>query len=362
MSAPRLEVDLAKVEDNARMLVTRLAAKGISVTAVTKATLGAPAVARCVLRAGASGIGESRIENAEALRQAGIESPITLIRSPMPSQAERVVATAEVSCNTELDVVSALSRAARSAGVTHGIVVMVELGDLREGVMPEDLVDTARCVVQFPNLRLHGIGTNLACRSGVVPDRTKMAELSALASAVEATTATKLAVVSGGNSANLTWALGDEPKGRIDDLRIGEAILLGCEPLHRVPIEGLHTDAFALVAEVIESKVKPAQPSGDRAQSAFGDVAPGTRRGEVAQTLFAVGRQDTDPDGLVAPAEMEILGASSDHLVVDTGRVLAPGTEISFRPNYSALVRAMTSPFVAKAYLPMTEDGLGGAR
>ena len=226
---------------------------------------------------------------------------------------------------------------------------MVELGDLREGIMPDDLLDTVRETLRLPNIVLKGIGTNLACRCGVSPDARNMAELSALADLIEATFNLKLEIISGGNSANLEWALSGEETGRINDLRLGEAILLGCETLHRQPIDGLFSDAITLVAEVIETKLKPSQPSGTIAQTAFGESSPVIDRGQVTQSILALGRQDTDPHGLLPPAGIEIMGASSDHLIVisDNGE-LPVGSEVPFQLNYSALIHAMTSPFVTK--------------
>jgi predicted amino acid racemase len=137
---------------------------------------------------------------------------------------------------------------------------------------------------------------------------------------------------------------------------LGESILLGRETLHRQPIDGLHTDAITLIAEVIESKLKPSQPWGEIAQTAFGEKPPATDRGDISQTILAIGRQDTDPDGLLPPPGIEILGASSDHLIVDSGcHSPSVGAEITFQLNYSALVRAMTSPFVAKVIVPQTD-------
>ncbi len=227
-------------------------------------------MATALLAGGVAGIGESRIENVEALRDAGITAPITLIRSPMLSQVDRVVRHADTSLNSERSVISALSDAAGRQDRHHGVVLMVELGDLREGVLPADLEPLARLVLALPRVTLQGIGTNLACQSGVAPDRDNMAELSALADQLATSLGTDLAVVSGGNSANLDWALGGSAVGRINDLRLGEALLLGCEPLGRRPVAGLRTDAFLLVAEVIEVKVKPSQAWGTTRQTAFG--------------------------------------------------------------------------------------------
>ena len=346
---PRLEIDLDKIHHNARTLVERLAQRGIAVTVVTKATLGSPEIAGALLQAGVSSLGDSRIENIEAMHHARVPGSMTLIRSPMLSQAGRVVTQADMSFNTELDVISELSSAARKTRRKHGIVLMVELGDLREGIMPGDLGNTVRETLRFPNIALKGIGANLACQNGVSPDAKNMAELSALADSIDATFGPVLEIVSGGNSGNLRWALSGADTGRINDLRLGESILLGRETLHRQPIDGLHTDAITLIAEVIESKVKPSQPWGEIAQTAFGEKSPVTDRGDISQTILAIGRQDTDSDGLHPPPGMVILGASSDHLIVDTGsdRVCV-GAEVTFHLNYSALVRAMTSPFVAK--------------
>jgi len=363
MTAPRLEIDLDKIFHNANTLVSRLAARGISVTGVTKASLGSAAIANTFLRAGVSYLGDSRIDNVEAMRSEQISAQVMLIRSPMLSQVTQVVRHSDMSFNTEITVIRALSVAAGEAGCTHGILLMVELGDLREGIMPADLEQHAREVVRLPHLKLCGIGTNLACQSGVVPDSDNMGELSILAESLEAALGIRLAIISGGNSANLNWALGASLTGRVNNLRLGESILLGCDPLHRRPIDGLYTDAMTFVAEVIEQKLKPSRSRGRIAQTAFGDAAHFTDRGRIVRTILAIGHQDIDPDGLSAPADMTILGTSSDHLVIDPGKsLLAVGDEVRFGVNYSALVRAMTSRFVIKAEMGGCRSVLREAR
>jgi len=347
VGAPRLEIDLDKIQHNAQTLVERLVERGISVTGVTKATLGSPEIAAAWLRAGVGGLGDSRIENIEAMRGAQVATSMTLIRSPMLSQIERVVMHADTSFNTELAVIRRLSSAAQKAKRVHGVVLMVELGDLREGIMPDDLESVVRETLQLSNIQLKGIGTNLACRCGVSPDANNMAALSALVDSIEARFDITLSIVSGGNSANLEWALSGADIGRINDLRLGESLLLGCEPLHRQPIKGLYTDAITLVAEVIESKLKPSQPWGRVGQNAFGEMPSISNRGNIAQTILAIGHQDIDPNGLQPPSGIKLLGASSDHLIVESDHCLAIGSEIIFQLNYGALVRAMTSPFVA---------------
>jgi predicted amino acid racemase len=349
LSAPRLEINLGKVRHNARTLVNLLGIRGISVSGVTKAALGLPDIARELLAAGVSGLADSRIENIQTMRRAAVKAHMTLIRSPMLSQAALVVRNTDTSFNTELDVISELSKAAHAMNRTHGVLLMVELGDLREGIMPADLEAVVRRTLRFPNIALKGIGTNLACRCGVAPDAKNMGELSTLADAIDATFGPVLSIVSGGNSSNLNWVLGGADTGRVNNLRLGEAILLGCEPLHRQPIEGLYTDAITLVAEVIESKVKPSKPWGEIAENPFGSVVPVPNTGNISQAIFALGHMDTDPEGLTPPPSIKIIGSSSDHLIVDSRQNCLPlGAETAFQLNYSALIRSMASPFVTK--------------
>jgi predicted amino acid racemase len=349
MSAPRLEIDLGKIQHNARTLVERLARRGISVTGVTKASLGSPDIAQAMLTAGVSDLGDSRIENIEAMRKSNVSARMSMIRSPMLSQASRVVASADMSFNSELETVRCLSLEARKLDRTHAVALMVELGDLREGIMPVDLMAAVTETLGLPNIVLRGLGTNLACRSGVSPDDSNMGELSRLANMIEARFDISLDIISGGNSANLDWVFSAEHTGRINNLRLGESILLGCETLHRNRIDGLHSDAITLVAEVIESKVKPTMPWGSLAQTAFGALPVGNDRGTILQSIAAIGIQDVDLGGIRSPEGIQILGGSSDHLIISSGGAdVAVGTEIAFQLDYGALLRAMTSPFVTK--------------
>lgn len=366
---PRLEIDLDKIFTNASILVSRLKASNISVTGVTKAYLGAPEIARVVLQAGVQSLGDSRIENIERMREAGITERIMLIRSPMISQADRVVASVDISVNTEMDALYALSKAALAANKVHGVLIMVELGDLREGVLLKDVENLVQKTSKLPNIKIMGLGANLACRNGVSPDNGNMSDLSQVADRVAHICNTAPMIISGGNSANLNWVFNGGKIGRINNLRIGEAILLGRETLERTVIEELHTDAIRLVAEVIERKTKPTRAWGNIAQSAFnnvpnpnsddpnsgdpsaGDPSAGDKQ-SISQTILALGRQDVDPDGLQSLEGFEILDASSDHLIIDTAdKQLSVGSNVSFQLNYSALLRAMTSPFVTKMFI-----------
>jgi ornithine racemase len=349
VSAPRVDIDLAKIEHNTQALVDLLSPVGIKVVGITKAALGHPEIGAAMLRGGAAGLGDSRLSNLARLAGLAGSTARTLIRSPMLSEARDVVRTATSSLNTEAAVLERLNEAADQGRRIHDVALMVELGDLREGIAAGDVAEAARVVLGYPALRLVGLGANLACQSGVVPTTENMDVLTRLVTDIESAHGISLDRVSGGNSASLEWALTTSDVGRTNELRLGEAILLGLDPLNRTPIKGLHLDAFTLSAEVIEVATKPAQPWGAQAQTAFGDPPPRTGSGTVRQAILAVGRQDVDHDGLQPPDGMTILGASSDHLVLAVGdHGVRVGDELEFGLGYGALVRAMTSPFVTQ--------------
>jgi predicted amino acid racemase len=349
VSAPRVDIDLAKIEHNAHALVGLLTPVGIQVVGITKATLGNPEIGAAMLRGGASGLGDSRVSNLARLSDLAGSTSRTLIRSPMLSEVRDVLHTATCSLNTEAAVLERLNEAALQQQRIHDVVLMVELGDLREGIAADDVAEAARVVLGYPALRLAGLGTNLACQNGVVPTTTNMDVLTRLVTDIESAHGLTLDRVSGGNSASLEWVLTTSDVGRTNELRLGESILLGRDPLNRSPLPGLHLDAFTLSAEVIEVATKPVQPWGARAQTAFGDPPPRIGTGTVRQAILAIGRQDVDHDGLQPPEGMTVLGASSDHLVIELGdHAVRVGDELAFGLGYGALVRAMTSPFVAQ--------------
>jgi predicted amino acid racemase len=351
VTTPRIEINLGKIAHNAKTLRELYGSKGIGVIGVTKVVCGDPNVADALVRNGINILGDSRIANIRRMSEAGINAQFVVLRTPIPSQVESVVRYTDISLNSELSVIKALSKSAVKQDTTHKIILMVELGDLREGLMPSDLEDTVEEVISLEGIELAGIGTNLACLGGVKPDDEKMGYLSSLAQEVEKRFSLTLEFVSGGNSANYDWFMSTENVERINNLRLGESIYLGCETLYRKPIPGLFTDAFTLVAEVIESKVKPSIPCGEVCQDAFGNVPELQDRGQIRRAILGVGLQDVLVSGLTPRLDIDILGASSDHIILDAKQVdLKVGDEVQLSLNYGALLSAMTSPYVEREY------------
>jgi len=349
MLTPRIEINLEKIAHNAKALKDLYGSKGIDVIGVTKVVCGNPYIAEALVKSGIRILADSRIENIRRMLNAGVQAQFLLSRTPGLSQAEDVVKYTDISLNTELSVIEKLSTYAIDYDRPHKIILMVELGDLREGLMPSDLDNTVKRVLDIEYIELIGIGTNLACFGGVKPDEEKMGYLSSIANDIEEKFGLTLEYVSGGNSANYNWFMSTMDVGRINNLRLGESIYLGCETLFRKPIPGLYTDAMTLVSEVIESKIKPSLPYGEICQDAFGNVPEFQDKGQIRRAILGIGLQDVLLSGLTPRADIEIIGASSDHIIVDAKNIdLIVGSELKFDLNYGALLSAMTSLYVNK--------------
>lgn len=349
---PRIEIALFKIRHNAQVLSELYGQKGILLMGVSKAALGDPSIALAMIQGGVKFIADSRIENIQRMKEAKLSTQFVLLRTAL-SQAESVVINADISLNTEIETIAKLSYYAGMHNKVHQVIIMVELGDLREGILPNDLSEFIKQTFSLAHIKVVGLGCNLACFGGIKPDNQKMHELTELTNAIEKEFQINLKIISGGNSANYEWYKSARGVGRINNLRLGESILLGRETTNRKAIPGMYTSAFKLVAEVIESKVKPSLPFGEICQDSFGNIPTFQDRGLRQRVIVALGKQDTLISGLKPDRDLEILGSSSDHLIIDSKSCDLPiGTEVGFNLDYGGLLAAMTSPFIKKQHIP----------
>jgi predicted amino acid racemase/D-alanyl-D-alanine dipeptidase len=348
---PRIEINLEKIAHNCKKLISIYGLNDINIFAVTKVVCGRPRIAQVLVKSGINTLADSRLENIIRMSKQDIRAEFLLTRSPQLSEVINVIKYTDISLNSELSVIRALSESALKHKTIHKVILMIELGDLREGIMPSEIEQFVHQVLKFEGIKLHGIGTNLACFGGILPDNDKMQELSDIANRIEEKFNLSLEVISGGNSANYNWFKSTKNIGRINHLRIGESIFLGLETLNREPIPDLFTDAFTLIAEVIESKIKPSVPYGQTGQNAFGETPVFQESGNIHRIILAIGLQDVVVSGLIPKLDIQIIGSSSDHLIIDSGNVnLKVGDTVEFNLNYSCLLSAMTSPYVSKKY------------
>ena len=354
MSLPEIVIDLAKITKNVEAIKRIADPYQVDVVGVTKVFSGEPKIAAAMLAGGIRMLADSRLENLARLKRAFPEIPLMLLRLPGLSQIEETVALAEVSLNSNLEVLQALSQVALKQKKKHRVILMVDMGDLREGIWPKELPQLVAQVLPLKGLRLEGLGVNLACYGGVIPTSKNLGYLVELAEGVEKKFGISLPVISGGNSASLALLQSGSLPRRINQLRIGEGIVLGRETVNRQRLPDAFVDAFILKAEILESYDKPTVPIGSIGQDAFGEIPKFLDEGWRKRGIIALGRQDVPIEGLILrDARLKIFGASSDHLIMDvTGAPdIMVGSVVEFNLNYGGLLRAMTSPFVHKRYI-----------
>jgi predicted amino acid racemase len=306
-----------------------------------------------MLKGGAVSLGESRIENIIRLKEGGIKTDMMLLRTPMPSEIKDVINHADISLNSEIAVIKGLSDMAKEKGKIHKILLMLEMGELREGVNRENLDYLIDTILDYKGIHLYGLGMNLACLVGLIPTKEKIDEFENIVLSVEDRFGIQFEMVGGGNSANIPQLLKDVNHKRINNLRIGEGILLGLETVNRTPIPNTFQDSFILESEIIELKEKASVPEGKISQNAYGESPEFVDMGLIKRGLLAIGRQDVIVDGLYPIDEnITILGSSSDHIAVhiDSSEYKV-GEIVSFRMNYGALVSLFTSHYVKKVFL-----------
>lgn len=359
MKYPAIEINLSKIRKNAKVITKLLKGYGIDIVGVTKVSNGSMEIAKTFIEGGIKVIGDSKIENLKAYKS--LPAKKMLLRIPMISEAEDVVSYADISLNSEIDTMKALSKEAEKMGKRHEVILMIDVGDLREGIFYEnELMETVEEVLNYRGIKLTGIGTNLTCFGAIIPSKENLGKLVLIRDNINRKFNINLEVVSGGNSSSLCLIQNKEmPKG-INQLRLGTALLLGLIEVSRTRISNTYIDAFKLIAEIVEIKKKPSKPIGEVAMDAFRNVPSFEDKGDMIRAICAVGKQDCDPQFMIPEDErIKILGASSDHLILDITKCkdhYKIGSKISFILDYVAILRSMTSSYVNKIYVNDEEN------
>jgi predicted amino acid racemase len=348
---PRLEISLDKIKHNTEILVRMCRRSGIRVAGVTKVFCGHEVIARAMMAGGIDTLADSRIENLKRLRD--IKLPKMLLRLPMISQAGEVVEYADISLNSEIETIRALSAEAILKDRTHKVILMFDLGDHREGIINQsEMLRTVEETLQLKRISMAGIGANLGCFGGVIPTKENLTRLVELKRTIERTFDIVLDIVSGGNSSSLYLVEEEAMPEGINQLRLGESLVLGRESTYGHRIIGTYDDCFKLIAEIIEIKDKPSVPAGKIGFDAFGNIPSFVDKGIRKRAICAIGKQDVFPERLIPEdGDMVILGASSDHLILDINechRSYRVGEFVSFKLTYPGILSSMTSTYVSK--------------
>lgn len=353
MSYPKIVISTGIVKNNVKILVGLCKKYGINVAGVTKGVCANEKIVRSFVEGGVKYLADSRIKNLKRLKP--FKLPKIMIRLPMISEIPLVIKYSDISLNSELKTIVALSKEAIKQCKTHKIILMIDVGDLREGIFyKEDLDYIISNIIQLKGIKLVGIGTNLTCFGGVIPEKHTIKKLTDLGKLIENKYNIKLGIISGGNSSSIHLLSVDALKG-INNLRLGESLLLGKESAYGKQIKGTSSTGFCLEAEIIEIKYKPSVPIGKIGKNAFGETPTFKDRGIRKRIICGVGRQDVKIESLIPlDHKLIILGGSSDHLVIDgddSDIDYKVGDIIKFNLGYGGILSSMTSEYVDKAII-----------
>lgn len=344
-----------KLKHNYNFLEHLFNERDISWGVVTKLFCGYGDYIQEVINLGAVEIHDSRLSNLKVVKELNAGVQTVYIKPPPKDIIEDVVTYADVSFNSELSTIRLLSKEAEKQNKKHKVIIMIEMGDLREGVMREELVDFYGDIFRLPNIQVVGLGTNLNCLHGVMPNTDKLIQLSLYKQIIELKFNRTIPWVSGGTTVTIPLILRGEMPVGINHFRVGEALYFGADLFTGDTIDGMEPSVMELFSQIIEIQEKPMVPSGQLAANPSGRVT------EVDESLYGkktyraildVGNLDINPDFLIAKSpNQHIVDASSDMMVIDVGKNVENfqvGDFIPFQLKYMGALSIMNSNYIEK--------------
>ncbi|WP_206459236.1 alanine racemase [Anaerovorax sp. IOR16] len=366
---PVLEINLEGIYHNTKKAVEMCREKGVEVTGVVKGTDSYEnsyfQVSKQMLRAGCTTIGDSRMNTIKRMRELGMDAPVLLIRVPMPSELEDVVKYADISLNSEIEMIKQLNEIAEKYHKQHKVILMMDLGDLREGYFDENelIKDAVLIENELKNIKLYGIGTNLGCFGSIKPDVTNLSRLVSIANKISNSIGRKLDVVSGGATSTLPLIMDNTIPEGINHIRVGEGIVIArdLQDIWGLDLPMLRRDNYILKAQVIEVKEKPSYPIGEIFVDAFGHKQTYVDKGIRKRALVALGKRDIGDIFSVVPCidGVTIEGGSSDHMILDITDAkveIKLGDILQFEACYGAMIHSTYSSSVTKEYIFPSEE------
>lgn len=346
-----------KLKKNYLYLDTLFKEQGIEWAVVTKLLCGHKPYIEEIIKLGCREMCDSRISNLKAIKELDPDVQTVYIKPPAKRSLKRIVKYADVSFNTQYETMKLLSEEAGRQNKVHKVIIMIELGDLREGVMGDDLMDFYARVIDLPNIKISGIGSNLNCLHGVMPSEDKMIQLSLYKQLIEAKFNIHIPWVSGGTSVVVPLMFNKVVPRGINHFRIGEMLFFGNNLFTDGDVEGMEQDIFTLKAEIIELYEKPKVPTGQLAANPSGEILEVNEEdyGKTShRAILDLGLLDISPDYLIAEdPEFEITGASSDMLVLDLGenkQGYKVGDLLSFKLKYMGALALFNSDYIEKRF------------
>lgn len=350
-----ITLNTTKLRSNFDYLENLFKVNNIQWSVVSKMLCGHKEYLQELLKFDIKQICDSRISNLKAVKQINPNVETIYIRPPRKRGIAGVVQYADISMNTEIETIKLLSAEAQKQNKIHKIIIMIELGELREGVMRDDLIDFYHSVFNLANIDVVGLGANLSCLYGVLPNHDKLIQLSLYEQLIEAKFDKKIAYVSGGSSVTIPLILNNLLPHGINHFRVGETLFLGTDVYSHVRLEQMETAVFKLYSEIIELIEKPKIPMGEMGTNVDGNTTDfdETTLGETSyRAIVDIGLLDVD-EKHISPSDKDItiVGGSSDMFVIDlydNKKKYKVGDLIEFKMDYMGVLKILHSKYIDK--------------
>lgn len=348
-------LNVEKLRDNYNYLDAIFEERDITWSVVTKLLCGNHKYLQVLADLGVKQCCDSRIANLRFIKSQFPDIETVFIKPPAKRNAFKVVEYADISFNTSFETLKSLSEAAVTLNKKHKVILMVELGELREGIMQKDLSILYGKVLQLANIEIVGLGTNLTCMYGILPSREKLQQLINLKDKIARQYSTDLPIISGGASVTIPLIFKDELPAEVNHFRIGETLFLGTDVYNNATMRHMQQDVFTLHAEIIELEEKPNIPFGEYGYNLKGEkkeVSPVSRQEISYRAILDIGLLDVDPKYLTPfDSSIQVAGVSSDMTVVNLGinnNKYKVGDKISFSMDYMGILGVMNSKYIDK--------------
>jgi len=345
-----------KLKENYSFLELLFKERNIEWGVVTKLLCGNTIYLKELINLGVKEMHDSRISNLKKIKKLNPSIQTVYIKPPSKLNIRKIVEFADISFNTEIYTIKMLSEEAKRQNKTHKIIIMIEMGDLREGVLGEDLISFYEQVFRIPNIEVKGIGTNLNCLNGVMPSQDKLIQLSLYKQLIEAKLNINIHWVSGGTSVAVPLILKNIRPLEVNHFRIGEALFFGKDLFTNETIEGMHNTVFELFAEIIEITEKPTNPSGELGENIIGNTFEIDKNVDFSETalraILDFGLLDMQPQYLSPlDASITIIDSSSDMTIIDISnseKKYKVGDIVSFKLQYMGALYLLNSDYIEK--------------
>lgn len=344
-----------KLQHNYSMLENWFLDHNIEWGVVSKLLCGNKMYLEELVKLGVTEFHDTRITNLKMVKKVAPEAQTVYIKPPAKRNIPNIIQYANVSFNTDLTTIQLLSEEAVKQNKIHRIIIMVEMGDLREGVVGDKLMDFYENVFKLPNINIVGLGTNLNCLNGIMPSEDKLIQLSLYKQLIEAKFGIKIPWISGGTSVTVPLLLNKQLPKQINHFRVGEVLFFGLDLFTNKTIEGMNNDVFRLYTEIIELYEKPKVPDGEQGFNVAGEMPeyPAEDYGKHSyRAILDIGLLDCNPQYLIPEDEnVNIIEASSDMLVLDVNQNEAGykvGDLVTFKLKYMGVLGIMNSDYIDK--------------